>query len=77
MTNADTKIGIFLSLQLYLPTVPTYVTYILGKELFQTDKSLNDSDIKFLANTGDVAISVDESLFEVRRLAYVLSAGNN
>jgi hypothetical protein len=37
-----------------------------GKELFQTDKSLNDSDIKFLANTGDVAITVDESLFEVR-----------
>lgn len=35
-----------------------------GKELFQTDKSLNDSDIKFLANTGDVAITVDESLFE-------------
>jgi hypothetical protein len=39
---------------------------VVGKELFQTDKSLNDSDIKFLANTGDVAITVDESLFEVR-----------
>ena len=38
---------------------------ILGRELFMTDHSLNDSDIKFLANTGDVAITVDESLFEV------------
>lgn len=37
---------------------------LTGRELFMTDKSLNDSDIKFLANTGDVAISVDESLFE-------------
>eukprot|EP00088_Acartia_fossae_P021836 TRINITY_DN23207_c0_g1_i1.p1 TRINITY_DN23207_c0_g1~~TRINITY_DN23207_c0_g1_i1.p1 ORF type:complete len:243 (+),score=71.54 TRINITY_DN23207_c0_g1_i1:36-764(+) len=35
-----------------------------GKELFMTDKTLNDSDIKFLANTGDTAITVDESLFE-------------
>lgn len=35
-----------------------------GRELFQTDKSLNDSDIKFLATTGDVAVTVDESLFE-------------
>nr|ALS04740.1 RWD domain-containing protein 1 [Pseudodiaptomus poplesia] len=35
-----------------------------GKELFRQDKTLNDSDIKFLANTGDVAVTVDESLFE-------------
>merc|ERR1740131_665010 len=35
-----------------------------GRELFMTDTTLNDSDIKFLAETGDTAITVDESLFE-------------
>ncbi len=38
---------------------------ISGRELFMTDKSLNDSDIKFLETTGDTAVTVDESLFEV------------
>jgi len=37
---------------------------LTGKELFMTDKSLNDSDIKFLENTGDTAVTVDETLFE-------------
>lgn len=37
---------------------------LTGKELFMTDKSLNDSDIKFLEQAGDKAITVDESLFE-------------
>ena len=36
-----------------------------GKELFMTDNTLNDSDIKFLESTGDTAVTVDESLFEV------------
>lgn len=35
-----------------------------GRELFMTDMTLNDSDMKFLAETGDVAITVDESLFD-------------
>jgi len=35
-----------------------------GRELFMTDKSLNESDIKFLATAGDTAVTVDESLFE-------------
>jgi len=35
-----------------------------GKELFMTDTTLNDSDIKFLADAGDTAVTVDESLFE-------------
>lgn len=35
-----------------------------GRELFMTDMTLNDSDLKFLAETGDTAITVDESLFE-------------
>ena len=35
-----------------------------GRELFMTDMTLNDSDVKFLAEAGDVAITVDESLFE-------------
>merc|ERR1719427_2326091 len=35
-----------------------------GRELFMTDTTLNDSDVKFLAEAGDVAITVDESLFE-------------
>jgi hypothetical protein len=39
-------------------------TKLSGRELFLTDNSLNDSDIKFLANTGDTAVTVDESLFE-------------
>ena len=39
---------------------------ISGRELFMTDKSLNDSDIKFLETTGDTAVTVDESLFEVQ-----------
>ena len=30
-----------------------------------TDNTLNDSDIKFLESTGDTAVTVDESLFEV------------
>ena len=30
------------------------------------DKSLNDSDIKFLEQAGDTAVTVDESLFEVK-----------
>jgi len=37
---------------------------LTGRELFMTDKSLNDSDIKFLETTGDTAVTVDESLFE-------------
>lgn len=40
---------------------------LTGRELFTTDTSLNDSDIKFLASAGDPAtavVSVDESLFE-------------
>merc|ERR1719348_960779 len=35
-----------------------------GRELFMTDRTLDDSDVKFLAETGDTAITVDESLFE-------------
>lgn len=35
-----------------------------GRELFMTDTTLNQSDVKFLAEAGDVAITVDESLFE-------------
>ena len=35
-----------------------------GRELFMTDTTLNESDVKFLAETGDTAITVDESLFE-------------
>ena len=35
-----------------------------GRELFMTDQNLIDSDIKFLADTGDQAVTVDESLFE-------------
>ena len=36
-----------------------------GRELFLTDTTLNDSDVKFLAETGDSeAVTVDESLFE-------------
>lgn len=35
-----------------------------GRELFMYDLSLNDSDLKFLAETGDTAVTVDESLFE-------------
>ena len=35
-----------------------------GRELFMTDKNLIESDIKFLAETGDEAVTVDESLFE-------------
>jgi len=35
-----------------------------GRELFMQDTTLNDSDIKFLADTGDTAVTVDESLFE-------------
>jgi len=36
-----------------------------GRELFLTDTSLIDSDVKFLAETGDSdAVTVDESLFE-------------
>merc|ERR1712059_194955 len=35
-----------------------------GRELFMQDMTLNDSDVKFLAETGDTAITVDESLFE-------------
>ena len=38
----------------------------LGRELFMTDKTLNESDLKFLADAGDTAVTVDESLFEVR-----------
>merc|ERR1719186_1640563 len=30
-----------------------------GRELFMTDMTLNDSDVKFLAEAGDVAITVD------------------
>jgi len=37
---------------------------LTGRELFMTDKSLNDSDIKFLEASGDTAVTVDESLFE-------------
>ena len=35
-----------------------------GRGLFTMDSTLNDSDIKFLASTGDTAVTVDESLFE-------------
>ena len=36
-----------------------------GRELFLTDTTLVDSDVKFLAETGDSdAVTVDESLFE-------------
>ena len=36
-----------------------------GRELFLTDTSLVDSDVKFLAEAGDsAAVTVDESLFE-------------
>merc|ERR1719318_1037817 len=35
-----------------------------GRELFMTDQNLIESDIKFLAETGDEAVTVDESLFE-------------
>merc|ERR1719234_1020229 len=35
-----------------------------GKELFMTDGTLLESDIKFLAEAGDEAVTVDESLFE-------------
>jgi len=35
-----------------------------GRELFMRDVTMNDSDIKFLAATGDTAVTVDESLFE-------------
>jgi len=35
-----------------------------GRELFMTDVTLNESDIKFLADTGDTPVTVDESLFE-------------
>ena len=35
-----------------------------GRELFMTDTNLIESDIKFLAETGDQAVTVDESLFE-------------
>jgi len=35
-----------------------------GRELFMTDKNLVESDIKFLAEAGDEAVTVDESLFE-------------
>jgi len=35
-----------------------------GRELFARDATLNDSDIKFLADSGDTAVTVDESLFE-------------
>eukprot|EP00088_Acartia_fossae_P000999 TRINITY_DN1036_c0_g1_i4.p1 TRINITY_DN1036_c0_g1~~TRINITY_DN1036_c0_g1_i4.p1 ORF type:complete len:239 (+),score=82.21 TRINITY_DN1036_c0_g1_i4:54-770(+) len=37
---------------------------LTGRELFMQDKTLNDSDIKFLETTGDTAVTVDESLFE-------------
>ena len=36
-----------------------------GRELFMTDTTLNESDLKFLAEAGDTAVTVDESLFEV------------
>ena len=35
-----------------------------GRELFMTDKTLLESDIKFLAEAGDEAVTVDESLFQ-------------
>ena len=35
-----------------------------GRELFMTDQNLIESDIKFLAESGDQAVTVDESLFE-------------
>jgi len=35
-----------------------------GRELFMTDTTLVNSDVKFLAEAGDVAVTVDESLFE-------------
>ena len=35
-----------------------------GRELFMTDKNLLDSDIKFLKEAGDEAVTVDESLFQ-------------
>merc|ERR1719187_2898092 len=35
-----------------------------GRELFMTDKNLVESDIKFLAEAGDEAVTVDESLFQ-------------
>ena len=35
-----------------------------GKELFMTDTTLLESDIKFLAEAGDEAVTVDESLFQ-------------
>lgn len=35
-----------------------------GRELFMTDTTLLESDIKFLAEAGDEAVTVDESLFQ-------------
>ena len=35
-----------------------------GRELFMTDRTLLESDIKFLAEAGDEAVTVDESLFQ-------------
>jgi len=37
---------------------------LTGRELFMTDTTLNESDLKFLAEAGDTAVTVDESLFE-------------
>ena len=42
-----------------------FIFLLVGRELFMTDTTLNDSDLKFLAAAGDTAITVDESLFEV------------
>lgn len=38
-------------------------TKLSGKELFMTDSTLDDSDVKFLEEEGD-AVQVDESLFQ-------------
>ncbi|XP_066277938.1 RWD domain-containing protein 1-like isoform X2 [Branchiostoma lanceolatum] len=35
-----------------------------GKQLFERDTSLNDSDARFLDNEGDESVEVDESLFQ-------------
>ncbi|CAF1419580.1 unnamed protein product [Adineta steineri] len=37
---------------------------LTGRQLFEKDRSLYDSDIKFISGEGGEAVEVDESLFE-------------
>jgi len=37
---------------------------LTGKQLFERDSTLNESDIKFLTESGGSTVKVDESLFQ-------------